>query len=156
MKTLVLGLGNSILTDDSVGLKVVRALGEMKLPDVDLMEGGITGLDFLDVLVGYDRAIIIDAIQTRGGRPGQVYRLKPEVFTTTRHAANPHDVSLATALELGRMLGLALPGQVVIFGIEAEDVTTFGEECTPGVEAAIPACIDMVLAELAEGVLRST
>ncbi|MDO8568906.1 MAG: hydrogenase maturation protease [Dehalococcoidales bacterium] len=148
MKTLVLGLGNSILGDDGVGLHVACALEKMKLPSVTVAEGGVTGLDFLEVLAGYDRAIIIDSIQTRGGTPGQIYRLKPEVFTATRHAGSPHDVNFATALELGKQLGLPLPRQIIIFGIEAENVTTFSEECTPEVVAAIPRCVDMVVREL--------
>ncbi len=108
----------------------------------------LEGLDFLDVLVGYERVIIADAIQTRGGKAGQIYRLKLDAFTVTRHAANPHDVNLATALELGKQLGMALPDDIIIFGIEAEDVITFSENCTPAVKAAIPACADMIVTEL--------
>ena len=68
----------------------------------------------MDLLVDFDRAIIIDAIQTKEGKVGQVYRLEPETFDATRHAATPHDVNFATALELGNRLGLALPRQITI------------------------------------------
>ncbi len=148
MKTLILGLGNPILSDDGVGIHVARALENLDLPGVTVMEGSIAGLDFLDVLVGYERVIIADAIQTRGGKAGQIYRLKLEAFTVTRHAANPHDVNLATALELGKQLGLALPDDIIIFGIEVEDVITFSEDCAPAVKAAIPLCVDMIVSEL--------
>ena len=110
MKTLILGLGNPILSDDSVGCRVAMALKDrLKEPDVDILEASIAGLDFLDLLAGYDRVIIIDAIQTDKGVPGQIYRLEPEIFADTRHAGSPHDVNLATALELGKRLGLPLP-----------------------------------------------
>ncbi len=148
MKTLILGLGNPILSDDGVGLCVARALKSLVAPDITVMEDSLAGLDFLDVLAGYKRVIIVDAIQTKAGRVGQIYRLKPETFATTRHAANPHDVNLATALEHGKQLGLALPDQIIIFGIEVEDVTTFSEDCTPAVKAAIPDCVNMVMNEL--------
>ncbi len=148
MKTLILGLGNPILSDDGAGLHVARALRAIKDPEITVMEESLTGLDFLDVLVGYDRTIIVDAIQTRGGKAGQIYRLEPEAFTATRHAGSPHDVNFATALELGKRLGLALPRQIIIFGIEVEDVTSFSEECTPAVMAAIPDCVDMIIHEL--------
>ncbi len=114
------------------------------------MEASITGLDFLDVLVGYDRTIIVDAIQTREGKTGQIHRFEPEALTTTRHASSPHDVNFATALELGKRLGMALPHQIIIVGIEVEEVTSFSEECTPAVVAAIPRCVNMIIHELSK------
>ena len=72
IKTLILGLGNPILTDDGVGCHVAMALKDrLKGPEVDVMEASIAGLDFLDLLTAYDRAIIIDAIQTDEGQPGK-------------------------------------------------------------------------------------
>ena len=144
-----MGLGNPILSDDGIGCRVALALKEeLKDPDVDVMEAGIAGLDFLDLLAPYDRAIIIDAIQTGEGTPGRIYRFGPDVLASTRHAGTPHDVNFATALELGRKLGLPLPRQITIFGIETRDVTSFSEECTPEVMKAVPACADMVIREL--------
>jgi len=148
-KTLVVGLGNPFLSDDSVGLHVARALeSRLDHQEITVMEASIAGLDFVDLLAGYERAIIIDAIQTREGKAGQVYRLEPEALNSSRHATTPHDVSFATALELGKRLGLALPQQIVIFGIEVENVSTFSEKCTPEVERAIPLCVEMVIQEL--------
>jgi len=149
MKTLVLGLGNPILSDDSVGCRVAAALKErINSPDIDIHEASVAGLDFLDVLTGYDRVIIIDAIQTKKGQPGKIYRLGPEILAETRHAGTPHDVNLATALELGRKLKLHLPEIISIFAIEVEDVTSFSEDCTPAVAKAIPECVEMVVEEL--------
>jgi hydrogenase maturation protease len=148
-RTLVLGLGNPILSDDGIGYHVALALREkLKEPEIDVMEASIAGLDFLDLLARYDRAIIIDAIQTREGTPGQIYRFEPEILASTRHASTPHDVNLATALELGKELQLPLPQQINIFAIEVKDVTSFGEECTPEVVKAIPACVEMIVQEL--------
>jgi hydrogenase maturation protease len=149
LKTLVLGLGNPILSDDSAGCRVAMALQEkLHRPDIDIKEASIAGLDFLDVLAGYDRTIIIDAIQTSEGKPGKIYRFGPEILANTRHASSPHDVNLATALELGKKLNLELPQEIIIFAIEAADVTSFSEDCTPNVARAIPACVDLVLEEL--------
>ena len=149
MKTLILGLGNPILSDDSIGLRVARELEiGLNRPDVTVMETGVAGLDFLDLLLGYDRAIIIDAIQTQGGKVGQVYRFEPEAFDATRHASTPHDVNFATALELGNRLSLDLPQRISIFAIEVQNVSSYSEECTPEVLAAIPLCIRMIIQEL--------
>jgi hydrogenase maturation protease len=148
-RTLILGLGNPILSDDGIGCHVAMALEDrLQEPEADVLEASIAGLDFLDLLTGYDKVIIIDAIQTGAGTPGQIYRLEPEILADTRHAGTPHDVNLATALELGRELQLPLPQQVIIFAIEVKDVTSFGEECTPEVLKAIPACVEMIVQEL--------
>ncbi|MFH1169887.1 MAG: hydrogenase maturation protease [Chloroflexota bacterium] len=105
-------------------------------------------MELLDMLVGYDKAIIVDAIQTEAGRPGQIYRLDPRVLDITRHVSSLHDVNFATALELGRRLGLALPREIIIYAIEAADVTSFSEECTPELKMAVPACVEMIAREL--------
>jgi len=149
LKNLVLGLGNPILSDDSVGFHVVQALkGRFDEEQVTVMESDLAGLSLLDLLVGYDRVIIVDSIQTVAGKVGQVYRLGPDDFVTPRHAVSPHDVSLATALELGKRLGLEMPKEIVIFAIEVQDVINFGEKCTPEVEQAIPKAVEMVAEEV--------
>ena len=150
MKTIVLGLGNPILRDDGVGNRVALEL-EDKLAhrqDVTVMETSMSGLSLIDLLAGYDKAIIIDAIQTAEGKAGQIYRLTPDAFNNTRHASSPHDVNFATALELGNRLGMAMPKQILIYAIEVADVSTFSEKCTPAVSRAIPACIKMITREL--------
>jgi hydrogenase maturation protease len=148
MKTLVLGLGNPILADDGVGPRVARELEGKLDREATVMEASLAGLDILDLLAGYDRAIIIDAIQTIGGRAGRIYRIDPEAFDATRHTASPHDVNFATALELGKKLGLALPSRIDIFAIEVADASHFSEECTPEVTEAIPLCAEMIIHEL--------
>jgi hydrogenase maturation protease len=149
MKTLVLGLGNPILTDDGVGIKVVRALkSRVDDPQVTLYESSLGGLNLLDILMGYDRAIIVDGIHTRDSEAGDVYCLGSDDFEPCLHVSCAHDVDFATALELGRKMGLRLPRNIAIVAVEVQDVTTFGEECTPVVQVAISTAVDMVLQEL--------
>jgi len=151
VKTLVLGMGNPILGDDSAGIRVARVLEpKFKEPEITVTEASLAGLSLLELLTGFDKAIIIDAIQTEGGKAGQIYRIEPEAFDTTRRAITSHNVNFTTALELGRKVGLALPQEMVIFAIEVEKVTCFTEDCTPAVESAIPIVTDMVMSELAK------
>jgi hydrogenase maturation protease len=151
-KTLILGLGNSLLCDDGVGIYVAAELkNKIDRPEITIMETGAAGLSLLDLLVGYDRAIIIDAIQTIGGKAGQVYRLEPKAFDTALHTASAHGIDFTTALEFGKKIGLPLPQQIAIFAIEASDVSTFREECTPEVRQAISTCVEMILRELKRG-----
>jgi hydrogenase maturation protease len=151
-KTLILGLGNSLLCDDGVGIYVASELKNIvNQPEITIMETGIAGLSLLDLLVGYDRAIVIDAIQTGGGKAGQIYRLEPKAFDSALHTASAHGIDFTTALEFGKKLGLHLPREIVIFAIEASDISTFSEECTPEVRQAIPNCVEMILREIKGG-----
>jgi hydrogenase maturation protease len=149
MKTLVLGMGNPILSDDGVGIKVAREVGkQLNSPQVTVAETSEAGLSLLDSIVGYDKVIIIDAIQTKEGNTGQIYRMGPQDFSSAKYLSSPHQINLATALELGKMLDLAMPQKITIFTVEAKDVTNFSEKCTPEVEKAIPEVVKMVLQEL--------
>ena len=149
MKTLILGLGNPILTDDAVGFVVVEEMRKrLSLEDVTVSEASVGGLALLEIVGGYDRVIIVDAIQTGEDEPGKIRRLSPNEFRGSLRAASTHDVSFATALELGHRLGMDMPEEIVIFGIEARDVVTFGENLTAAVAAAVPKAVELVLQEL--------
>jgi hydrogenase maturation protease len=69
-------------------------------------------------------------------------------FSLTKHFSSPHQINLVTALELGKMLNLAMPEEITVFAVEAKDITSFSEECTPEVEKAIPEVVKMVLEDL--------
>lgn len=171
-KTLILGLGNPILTDDGVGIHVVRAVQShltsyaLRLTSyalrftslrltphasrLEFAEATVGGLRLLEIITGYERVIIVDAIQTPDGKPGEIHRLHPNDLRASLHAGSTHDLSFGAALALGREMGMKLPTDedIVIIAIEAEDVLTFGETCTPAVAAAIPRAVEAVLAEL--------
>jgi len=99
----------------------------------------------MERMIGYDRAIVIDAICS-GAVPGTIHHLSTEMLATQR-SASAHDVNLPTALAFGRQAGAPLPSDqnVRLVGIEAEDVVNFSERCTPAVAEAIPRAIDEVV-----------
>jgi hydrogenase maturation protease len=150
MKTLILGLGNPLLRDDSVGLRVVQqlrgVLAERK--DVEIDEDYWGGLRLMEQMIDFDRAIIVDAICT-DEPAGTIHLLSPDDIPTQR-SASAHDVNLPTALELGRQAGAHLPAteNILLIGIEADDVQTFEEGLSPDVEKAIPHAIKSILSEL--------
>lgn len=149
MKTLILGLGNPLLRDDGVGNRIARVLQKViHDPEVTVIETNSVGLGLLDFLPGYDRAIIIDAIQTPEGKAGQIRRLSLQDLATPEYPSTTHDIGLATALELGTKLGLALPKEIIILAIEVADVTTFSEDLTPKVKQAIPQVVELVFQEI--------
>jgi hydrogenase maturation protease len=150
MRTLIIGLGNPLVTDDSVGLRVAAELKPRLVdrPDVAVEEDFWGGLRLMERMVGYDRAIVIDAILTEA-EPGTIHRLTPESIPTQR-SASAHDMNLATALAFGRQAGAHLPkdADILLVAIEVEDVINFGEACTPAVQAAVGRAAQEVLEAL--------
>ncbi len=152
-RTLIVGLGNPILTDDGVGVKVAAAVRAALSRDaaVDVAEASVGGLRLMEMLVGYERAILIDALVGAGIAPGSLRRLtldELEAMRASQHTASAHDADLTTALDLGRRMGLQLPAEITIYGIGAANVVDFGEEMTPAVAAAVPRAAAAVLQEL--------
>jgi hydrogenase maturation protease len=149
LRTLVLGLGNPLLGDDAVGLKVAalvrERLGEGSGVDVEEEEAG--GLRLMERMNGYDRAVLVDAAVT-GRAPGTIRRLAPDDLPTQRTAA-AHGIDLTQALVLGRQLGYPMPSEVRIVAIETESVLEFREGMTPAVAAAVEPAVAAVLEELA-------
>jgi hydrogenase maturation protease len=146
-RTLVLGIGNPVRTDDGVGVHVTLRLGQRPLPpDVDVAEAGACGLSILDLVTGYRRLILVDAIDV-GRAPGTVIDLTLDDLEANAplHLANPHDTDLVTALSTGRRLGLELPGEIRIVAVQIEDAQTLSESCTPRVAEAIGEACHRVL-----------
>jgi len=161
MKTLVVGLGNPILTDDGVGVKVAyeveKAIAAAPVEnagvgDIDVIEACAGGLRLMELMIGYDRLVLIDAFTAANGhKPGTIHRLSFDDLrdiSPTQHSTCAHDTSFVTALEMGRTLGLKLPTIISIYGIEVENLLEFGDEPTPAVAAAIPNAAAAVLSEL--------
>jgi len=155
MKTLLLGLGNPILTDDAVGIRlatdVAARLGGR--PGVDaLPDCPVGGLALLDLLPGYDRVVVLDSIRTAGGVPGDWHRFTAESLRETIHLSNIHDANFATALELGRRMGRPLPSdrEIHILAVEVEENATFSEALSPRLAAAYPRILEEISAEVLE------
>ena len=158
MKILVLGLGNPLIADDSVGLRVATELTSRLAdqPDVEVGEDYWGGLRLMERMVGFDGAIVVDAICTDAA-PGTIHRLTPDGMPTKK-SNSAHDISLPMALEVGRQAQAHLPQNenIRLVGIEAEDVLTFSDQCTPAVAAAIPKAVEVVLEELEDLIQKNS
>jgi len=151
MKTLVLGIGNSILGDDGVGVRVAQELaGKIKNDNIDVRDVGIDGLNLLDLILGYDKLIVIDAVLTEREKVGEVYRFKPEnVYDPSRSAISPHHFNLATTIEIGKKLfPEKMREEVSAFAVGTEEATMVTEEMTGRVKDALPIVVNLVLEEL--------
>lgn len=155
MKTLIIGLGNPILGDDGVGWRVIETIqDQIDDPNVDTDCLAVGGITLMEHLIGYDRAIIIDAVAT--DQPiGTVscFHLDDLPGHSTLHTTSSHDASLQTAMATGRAMGAHLPNEVIVVGIEAEKIFDFSEVLTPQVAAAVLRAADEVLMLLEEETL---
>lgn len=150
-KTVIIGMGNPLLTDDGVGVAVARELGETLLDrdDIDVIELYHGGMRLMEAMVGYRRAYVVDAMLTGTVPPGTVREFDPAEFVTTKNTFSTHDTDFQTAVEMGKLLGLRLPDEVRIWGVEAAEVETFSETLTCAVAEAVPRVIDHILQDFA-------
>ncbi len=154
-RTLVLGIGSPIVTDDAIGFRIVDQLRTMALDDIDLEEASISGLDLIELMLDYQLVIVVDAIVTNNYAPGTVMVLGEESFHATIHGTNPHEVNVGTALELGRKLEPdRMPKEIFFVAVEVNDVWTVGDTMTPEVEDALPEAVQTVI-DLIEGKHRT-
>ena len=156
-KIIVIGLGNPILTDDGVGVKVAYEVQKALTPlpeNLTVTEASVGGIRLMELLVGYDHVILIDALLNKPGtKPGEIHHLSLQDLrdiSPTQHSTSPHDTSLVTALEVGQQMGMDLPKSFSIYAITVENILDFSEEPTPAVAATIPKVREMVLKELHE------
>lgn len=153
MTTLVLGMGNPILSDDGVGFHIAAAVRAAlaDAPEVVVETASLGGLALMEAMLGYEHVIVVDALLRQASRPGAVHRLTLadlQALSPTEHSVSPHDTSVVTALELGRQMGLPLPSEVTIYAVEVANVLDFSDAMTPAVAEAIPHVTEAVLSEL--------
>ena len=146
MNTLILGIGNPILADDGVGIKIAQKLKEEN-PALEMVETSEAGIALLDLITGYSKLIIIDSIKTEQGKPGELYKLDLEDLKPTVGSFSSHGIDIATVFELGQRLGYRMPKDISLYAVEIEDNTTFGEECTQEVAERIPFIAKQIIDE---------
>jgi len=148
-RIVVLGVGNVLLSDEGVGIRVLRELAaRYEFPaNVRLVDGGVLGLSLTGTFMDADHVIVIDAV--RGGlEPGTVYRFpwqaKPE---HVQYKDSLHQIDLMETMALLPLVGD--PPQVVVLGVEYEDIDNWGLTLTPKVEQAVEPLVELALKELA-------
>lgn len=146
--TLVLGIGNLIMTDDGVGVRVVQHLRERyRFPEnVTVLDGGTLGLDLLPYLEGVKRLLVVDAVAT-GGPPGTLVRLTgEEIAVAFRTKLSPHQTGLQDLLLVAELQGFA-PEEMILLGVQPGEIG-MGIGLTPPVAAQVEDLVAGVLEEL--------
>lgn len=149
MRVLVLGIGNLIMSDDGIGVRVVQRLAERyRFPaEVTLLDGGTLGLDLLPRLEGVTKLLVVDAVET-GGAPGSVVRLTGEdIPLALETKVSPHQMGLKDLLTVAALQG-HVPEEMVLWGVQPANIE-IGMELSPSVAARQDALEEEVVRELA-------
>lgn len=136
-KTLFIGLGNSILRDDRAGLVLAEKLREKAIPCLTVAVSERGGFELIDLMTGYEQVIFADSLETPDARPGRVRKLSLADCAGSPRLNGSHDLGLAALFQLAQLLGIPMPSSVIIYGIEAVDTSTFGEDLSAEVEEGV-------------------
>jgi len=147
MKPLVLCLGNDLLGDDGAGIIAAVKLKDDIGERADIVDTSLSGMALLEYFIGYDRAIIVDAIHTGKYPPGTVVDINQSELRSVV-APSPHYAGLPEMLEIARLLGVDFPRDITIFAIEAADPYTIGGEIDDRVRVGIDEAVEKVKARL--------
>jgi hydrogenase maturation protease len=148
---LVIGLGNELLADDGVGIRVVRELKRRLHSDaITFEELAVGGLQLLDYMAGFKQCILIDAVVTGTHQPGTIYRFIQTPGGESIRLSSSHQVDLSQVLALGKILEADIPDTIIVYGIEAGDTMTFTEQCTHEVSQAIPQLVELICRDIQE------
>ena len=143
MKTLVIGSGNLLRSDDGVGIQVIEALRSAHdITGIDLLEA-VSGIDIIGAVQGYDKVIIVDAIQS-GAPSGTVHEFSLDALGDPG-AFSSHGMDFASLIKLGRGIYPGkMPEDITVLAVEAKDVMTISDTCTPKVTEAVEKVIGMI------------
>jgi len=151
MKTLIFGLGNPLCSDDGIGIRVALELKKDKFfrtENIAIKSGNIEPFDLLAIINGYGHLIIIDAISTEKGRPGDVHYMNLEDLPSYPLRTS-HGVDLKTAIMIGKE-SYEMPKIIDIYAIDIKDGITFRESLTEDLEQKLPAIVN----EIAMGIKK--
>lgn len=157
MKSLVLGMGNTLLSDDGIGIIIKRYL-EQKLNElsfngareIDFAETSWGGFRIIDILTGYDYAIVVDSIKTTNKPQGYIHHLKTGDLLPTLRLTSYHDINFATALKLAETLNAKIPSDIDILAVEVENNYTITENINPELWKSIKKCSGQIIKLLAK------
>jgi len=144
---IVLGLGNTLHSDDGIGPQAIERLrNDSRVPeDVTLIEGGTLGLELLTYIWDCSYLLVLDAVDV-GHPPGTLVRMSSQELQTLPGKGSVHQLGVADLLVALRILASRTP-EVVLLGVQPAS-TEWGTELSPTVAAVLPALVDAAVAEV--------
>jgi hydrogenase maturation protease len=143
LKTVIIGLGNDLIGDDAVGLIAARRLGSLLGDGFCVVESNLYGLALIEIMTGYDRAVILDAVRTGKHPPGTVIELDPFDFLDVS-PPSPHFTGIRELAALAARLRLYFPREIRIFGIEVIDLESIGTGLSHPLVDEIEKIVDII------------
>ena len=149
-RILILGIGNPLMTDEGVGVRVAEVLmSSFDFPEgVEVVDAGTMGLGMLNMFRGVDLVIVVDAIDRTEHPPGTVMRLSPDDLAPNQIMHSLHDTRFVDVLQAAELTGIRPEAECI--GIQVGSMKQWVTELTPEVEAALPLAADAVLTVLGE------
>ncbi len=153
-KTLILGMGNTIRGDDGVGIFISEVLrSQINYPDVEIKQTQESGIHLVDNIIGYEKVIIIDSLQAKEGRPGDIFRfnlLEENILSKSAKSAalySLHHLGLAAIMEIAEAL-IDMPKEIIIYAVKTGKEDLFSDKLSPKVTRAITQVVNLIKKEL--------
>jgi hydrogenase maturation protease len=144
-KVLILGIGNTLRSDDGLGVYIVRHIEEAGVPlpkGVDILDGGTAGFDLLGLIDGYDKIVIVDALKTND-RPGSIYRFTPEHAVDRRSQFSLHEVGIMEVIKTLRIMDHN--PEIEFVGIVPDNISEINTTISTAVLDSIPRAVEVIL-----------
>ncbi len=144
--TMILGLGNPILGDDGIGCAVAESIRNIvgAVPGITVLSASVSMIRLVDEIAGYQRLIIIDSITTGQVEPGELREI--EFKQNSSLPVSAHHFSIDQLQSIGDALGLSMPENVKVYGIEIIQPEEYGDRLSPALNRLLP--------ELSEEIIR--
>lgn len=151
-KCLVLGFGSDALSDDGLPIKLIHDIPGLKAGAIQnkftFQTSAVGGLDLLDLLEGFTKAILIDTQLTSRRKPGEIHVFTPDNFEETFHLSSQHDVTFHQALEFAKEMGISMPSDIRIIAIEIVENKRLSFEFSKEIEEIYPSILSKVVSFL--------
>ncbi|MHA1685713.1 MAG: hydrogenase maturation protease [Candidatus Heimdallarchaeaceae archaeon] len=147
MKTILIGIGNPIVGDDAIGIKVVEELNNnYQFPSlVDIVpDVSVGGLPLVELMIGYDRAIVVDAIETGSHPPGTIVQFEPDLSKSSVYISDYHNLDFLSALSFAKQFYGNIPKQITIIGVEIRGKLEFSDKLSPTLQAQFPQIVQKI------------
>ena len=141
----MLGFGSDALSDDGLPIRLVQDLRVLEsLNRFTFETSAIGGLDLLDLLEGFDKAVLIDTQLTSRRKPGEIHEYTPDNFEETFHLSSQHDLTFHEALRFAKEMGISMPNDIRIIAIEVVENKKLSFEFSEEISVMYPSILSQV------------
>ncbi len=146
MSMVIIGVGNDLLGDDSVGLLVAEKLKNMKCEGVVVKKLIGHPMRVLEECLGFEKAVIIDSIRVSGLKEGEVLRLELPKMEVEGSIFSPHSIDIVSAYKiLKRIIPEQVPKELVVYGINVSQHVSFGNKISDSIRKLVDEVVALII-----------